>query len=1346
MGGVKAVPAANGKIDAHHNGYDPYYQERAGAQEQREDSAFQHTSTDTRHHTTASATRDTQPASNTGASTQRTSTHSHSHPRNSKEGYFYTTIHDTQDSPASSPDSPSRPHPHPNIPPLDTRSCSSGTSSSAPPTPTRTMRDKPHPDIPYVHMRAGTPSTSSSRSSGRAAISRKEKGKYKETDKYKERDKDKDKARLRIHRDHDRDRIVVRLSDAPTDALVQRLRTHKTEAKESRRLLRSALGQLEDLKRRAADAEVERRILEVGQRTAARRAEVELALGLGVTQRVLDAQQETTRTKTEAQMLKIQLDQAQRELQRHQIIIQTAEAQRANAEASASQARAIARELTNERLVGLAREEGRKLGYLEGVQQGRMLGYGENVQLLRSAPPPEPRRITDRTPVGSGQAFIEDYDEQEQAEAEEAQRRSRHGWYSREATPRRYADMPVQAEVQTQMQTQMQTPQVPSSLPATVPSTPLDPAVRQELDAVKERVEEMARRENEQREALRQWEVKELEREREGEIERLRLREEAFAREREEIRRSEEAKRREVEVLLEREREREKELERERNEERRRREERERELEQQREKIRELERTRERELERVREREKELEREMQRERAREEERERAREREREQERERERERQREREQEREMTSNASSTSHQSTAPRNRLPYLRMPPPPPQFRDQHQQPPSLPITPTSLTARETPPLPIPPPRTQPPVILVRAPDQHTAPPLDPPRQVPPPSYPRVQRRQPSSPDTSHSEASTMTGMSNLDILSFSNNREWERSHLSDIPEVPSVRSHSRASLSAETPSPSWLSNPPADLSGGRSSVSGGRRVSGAEVDQWRHSTSNEVPDSAATSGIASPARDLLSPSYQPRGRPNQRSFPTNQRNSSGSTVNITIEPPSRPHSSLESRDPENLGLLSPNSATVPRPLAPEPPQPYSPVIPTSHHTGDSNLPPMFEPYGTTQTDSTSTDNQSARGDNRRAQGRRTGSNIYAPPRNASETSSGDSHANGPPQGTRTGTNIYANFTSPSPQSAPLPTRSRQASGSGSGPGTRTGSSIYANVPQTPKVQPQPPGLFSSSAVATPTSRTGQQIYGPPASSPSVSGSQPLPSQRETPINHTRPLSRPQTQIYGPPATGSSNSASQTPRPIYAPTPPVTGNRPIDPPRIYAGAGTSSMSANNGGRPQQQQSQIYGPPASASTGSLIASSTSSSTSRFYPPAQPTMVPAPTPASEARRNNIYGPPASPSLPVLPLSTAGGRPTARSAPVVPPVVPFIPPMTSSLRSSGTPGSNRQSLGSTPRARFADIREEDEDEDEDDGEDHDEQTLLNTRANGISPAASQVPLPIPPPQLKRRP
>jgi hypothetical protein len=89
------------------------------------------------------------------------------------------------------------------------------------------------------------------------------------------------------------------------------------------------------------------------------------------------ADQDITRISEELRLYKLQLDAAQKEIFRAQDVLQMVEKQKYDAELDAAKARTTARDLLEEKTIMIAREEGRKLGYKDGLRRGRTLGYEE---------------------------------------------------------------------------------------------------------------------------------------------------------------------------------------------------------------------------------------------------------------------------------------------------------------------------------------------------------------------------------------------------------------------------------------------------------------------------------------------------------------------------------------------------------------------------------------------------------------------------------------------------------------------------------------------------------------------------------------------------------------------------------------------------------------------------------------------------------------------------------------------------------------------------------------------------------------------------------------------------------
>jgi len=108
--------------------------------------------------------------------------------------------------------------------------------------------------------------------------------------------------------------------------------------------------------------EAEERVLEIAQRFNA------------VNEARVQAQAEAAKLNAGLGMYKLQLDNAQQEIYKAQDVLRKVEDERDDAAAEATEARDTARRYREEHVVYLAREEGRKMGYLQGLRHAQM-GY-----------------------------------------------------------------------------------------------------------------------------------------------------------------------------------------------------------------------------------------------------------------------------------------------------------------------------------------------------------------------------------------------------------------------------------------------------------------------------------------------------------------------------------------------------------------------------------------------------------------------------------------------------------------------------------------------------------------------------------------------------------------------------------------------------------------------------------------------------------------------------------------------------------------------------------------------------------------------------------------------------------
>jgi len=89
----------------------------------------------------------------------------------------------------------------------------------------------------------------------------------------------------------------------------------------------------------------------------------------------ISAQADVAKLREELKLYKGSLEEAQKEIFKAQNILRDVETRRREAEEEASQLRRKLRKLNEEKMVEMAREEGRKLGLQEGLEMGQDIGY-----------------------------------------------------------------------------------------------------------------------------------------------------------------------------------------------------------------------------------------------------------------------------------------------------------------------------------------------------------------------------------------------------------------------------------------------------------------------------------------------------------------------------------------------------------------------------------------------------------------------------------------------------------------------------------------------------------------------------------------------------------------------------------------------------------------------------------------------------------------------------------------------------------------------------------------------------------------------------------------------------------
>jgi len=157
----------------------------------------------------------------------------------------------------------------------------------------------------------------------------------------------------------DRERVH---SERTSKQLIRLLIHEEYETKQAHRLLHAAFERLESESQRVNEAEA--RVLEIVQRFNR------------VNEARVQAQAEAAKLSAELGMYRLQLENAQMEIYRAQDIVRKVEDERDDAAAEATEARDTARRYREQHIVHLAREEGRKMGYLQGLRHAQM-GYAD---------------------------------------------------------------------------------------------------------------------------------------------------------------------------------------------------------------------------------------------------------------------------------------------------------------------------------------------------------------------------------------------------------------------------------------------------------------------------------------------------------------------------------------------------------------------------------------------------------------------------------------------------------------------------------------------------------------------------------------------------------------------------------------------------------------------------------------------------------------------------------------------------------------------------------------------------------------------------------------------------------
>jgi hypothetical protein len=169
-----------------------------------------------------------------------------------------------------------------------------------------------------------------------------------------------ERRRPASHR-HPKERRDSTYGGLPSRELAKMLVAVERESVDLRKTLVMLTNQLREETQRADDAD--RRARDVVTRLKA------------VIEEKFVLEQNANKVREELRLYRIQFDNAQKEIYRAQVVLNDVESQRVEAEEAAARARDTARKLKEERLIDMAREEGRRIGIKEGLARGQDIGF-----------------------------------------------------------------------------------------------------------------------------------------------------------------------------------------------------------------------------------------------------------------------------------------------------------------------------------------------------------------------------------------------------------------------------------------------------------------------------------------------------------------------------------------------------------------------------------------------------------------------------------------------------------------------------------------------------------------------------------------------------------------------------------------------------------------------------------------------------------------------------------------------------------------------------------------------------------------------------------------------------------
>ncbi|KAF8729794.1 hypothetical protein AX14_006041 [Amanita brunnescens Koide BX004] len=111
-----------------------------------------------------------------------------------------------------------------------------------------------------------------------------------------------------------------------------------------------------------------------------------------MTQTILDTQQEALRARQDVEQYKLKLENAQREIRRGIEVVKVLEDDKEDMERALQRSRDKARQLKEKSAIQLAREQGRRIGYEEGLEKGRLVAQMQALAASRIQDSADSRR------------------------------------------------------------------------------------------------------------------------------------------------------------------------------------------------------------------------------------------------------------------------------------------------------------------------------------------------------------------------------------------------------------------------------------------------------------------------------------------------------------------------------------------------------------------------------------------------------------------------------------------------------------------------------------------------------------------------------------------------------------------------------------------------------------------------------------------------------------------------------------------------------------------------------------------------------------------------------------------